>query len=256
MSRDSGENRTSRYRRRLRYRITAARYSLLRLQRQYRKPAVTVVLLLVGYVAVYTLSAPVASLVPLTVVILVGTDYTVLDKIGLESVRDGIEASDTTLEQVERNLGAKELLHRNEHTEATDQDGPDVDRGLELEHHGGRHFRGTVDDGYNLTPPIRFRLFLDRSAYLLVAGKCRMTKVREKHDGGQVLFFVLTEWEMSSNGDDERQALIELREGVRSGTVDQSVYARPTQTPELSKLDLEEWRTVHELYDRIAEYRE
>lgn len=250
------ESTITRYRRKFRYGVISIWYLFLQQLRQYRKSLVTAILLAVAYVAIYTLSNPITSLIPLTVAILIGTDYTVLDKVRLGSVRDHIEASDTTLERIERNLGAKELLNRDHHARGPDTDSERLDRGLELQHYGGKHFRGTVDDEYALKPPIRFRLYLDRSEYLLVAGRCQLRKVRERDGGGQVLFFVVTGWEMSSNGEDERRALIELREAVQSGTVDQPVYARPEQTTELTKLELDEWRTLSDLYNRIAEYRD
>jgi hypothetical protein len=250
------ESRVTRYGRKFRYSITSVWYLSLRQLRQYRKSLVTAILLAVAYVAIYTLSNPITSLIPLTVAILIGTDYTVLDKVRLGSVRDRIEASDTTLERIERNLGAKELLNRDDRAQEPGTDSGQLDRGLELQHHGGKHFRGTVDDEYALKPPIRFRLYLDRSEYLLVAGQCQLRKVRDREGGGQVLFFVVTGWEMSSNGEDEKRALIELREAVQCGTVDQPVYARPEQTTELTKLELDEWRTLYDLYNRIAEYRD
>ncbi len=202
---------------------------------------VTVSVLLVGFLLVSRFSShPATALVPLVVATLVGSDYAVLDKIGASQIRGSIEGSNTEIERIERSLGAKEILDRNEY--------------LELDHQGGRYFMTTVSDEPHLQPPLPFRLHIEQQeyGYKLVVGRCLMTKVREGDGGEQVLFFHLRKWEMSSDGDDEREAIFTLREAVRNDDVSQTVYASPVPTEELHKLRLEEWRRLHALYSKVT----
>jgi hypothetical protein len=226
----------------VRLQIQHLRFQFESYLRQYKKETLTTVILTGGFCAVIVFSDPVVNFVPLVTTILLGTDYAVLDRLRLTSVRRRIEDTSTTFGQIQRNLNAKQLI-----------EGPGY---IEPEHQNKKNFRATVDGDYDIAAPLPFRLHVEEPNhnYKLRVGRCRLTKVREKSNGDLVLFFTLTKWNRSFTDDDEKDTAEAFREEVRTGSVDRTIYARPIATTELNELTLEEWRELHQRFDEVRRH--
>lgn len=174
--------------------------------------------------------------------LLLGTDYELLEWLGLGAVYDWLENARHILDTIELNYRVKTFL----------EEGPDR---IDLQHVDGGDMRGRVSTDFQLVEGLPFWVAVDAPlgdddglSYPLLLGRARLSRLTELDSSadGQALFFTVVEWERTFQDTDEERAASEYRSAIRSGEDWVEPFAFVVETDEVHELGLGEWKQLYE----------
>lgn len=207
-----------------------------------RKPLLTVVVLLtMGSALVFVVQPYGTGLFSLGVLLL-SSDYVILEMVGLEGLYRWIEANDTLHERIERNYRAKKYMI----------EGPSR---LTLYPQVSGNLRAHVDDEAKyLFEEMPFRVYVEAPStgteedlnYHLQLASAELTRLSDRSGTGVTAFFTITDWEKEFEDEQEREYAKEARRRLENGDNDIDPFGKVKVGERVNEFELDEWQAIYD----------
>lgn len=204
-----------------------------------RKPLLTVGILSAMGSALVFVNQPYGTGLFSLGVLLLASDYTIIQMAGLTRLYRWIEANDTLHERIKRNHRAKKYKI----------EGPNR---LTLRPQTGRDLRAHVDDEKHVFEGMPFRVYVEAPStqtaenlnYDLQLASAKLTRLSDSSEQGVTAFFSITEWEDEFEDEQEQQYAESTRKEIQQGSDDPQPFGKVKVGERVNEFELDEWQAI------------